>query len=338
MRHRMGKALATQMQIGQWQNSTTGQANDGIVLGTVGIYIGVGDVLNNLRFLTHRRAWNLNDGGSIATPGGSMDRADYDHQTGWAHTEQAFNHAARRAAWRELYEESGIFLSTDQMNNMIPISEPHPEHTTSHTNFFLWIGQTTFDIKGPGMRHAAEIIEGGMDGMGISAGDNHHSWMTTQELLNCTKHTAEYTGLMEACRLPLMTILTMDPQPDDRNLQSHPQLQAQDKPGEGEIRTRALECFNNEEDCEGAAYQLLILIEIGKRSHWPAFNKASFDMEKDWQDDRTNLQSDNTAGYLIYAATGMPPRDYQFLAPDNDNDVDQLDDELSADDRLTGDR
>eukprot|EP00972_Heterocapsa_arctica_P079520 11718393-Heterocapsa_arctica.AAC.1 len=61
-------------------------------------------------------------------------------------------------------------------------------------------------------------------------------------------------------------------------------------------------------------------------------------MEKDWQDDCTNLQSDNTVGYLIYAATGMPPRDDQFLTPDNDIEVDQLDDELSADDRLTGDR
>eukprot|EP00972_Heterocapsa_arctica_P078581 11588487-Heterocapsa_arctica.AAC.1 len=86
----------------------------------------------------------------------------------------------------------------------------------------------------------------------------------------------------------------MDLPPNDQNPQPHPQLQAQDKPGEDEIRTRALECFNNEEDVLGAAYQLLTLIEIGKRSHCPAFNKASLDMEKDWQDDRTNLQSDNT--------------------------------------------
>eukprot|EP00972_Heterocapsa_arctica_P012388 1818666-Heterocapsa_arctica.AAC.1 len=65
------------------------------------------------------------------------------------------------------------------MNNMIPISLPHPSqlpgHTTHHTNFFLWFGQTIFNIKGPGARHAAEIIEGGMNGMGISAGDNHHA-------------------------------------------------------------------------------------------------------------------------------------------------------------------
>eukprot|EP00972_Heterocapsa_arctica_P025928 3816186-Heterocapsa_arctica.AAC.1 len=61
-------------------------------------------------------------------------------------------------------------------------------------------------------------------------------------------------------------------------------------------------------------------------------------MEKDWQDDCTNLQSDNTVGYLLYAATGMLPQEDQFLEPSNDTEADQIDDELSADDRLTGDR
>eukprot|EP00972_Heterocapsa_arctica_P037188 5476687-Heterocapsa_arctica.AAC.1 len=96
------------MQSGQWQNITTGQTNDGIVLGTVGIYVAVGDAPGNLRFLAHRRAHTLNHGGTIATPGGAMDLADYRHQAGWAHTEKAFAHAARQAARRELYEESGI--------------------------------------------------------------------------------------------------------------------------------------------------------------------------------------------------------------------------------------
>eukprot|EP00972_Heterocapsa_arctica_P047978 7077180-Heterocapsa_arctica.AAC.1 len=85
----------------------------------------------------------------------------------------------------------------------------------------------------------------------------------------------------------------MDPLPSNHHSQPHPFVQAQDKPGEGEIMTRALECFNNE-DVQEAARQLLTLIEIGKRSHWPAFNKASLNMEEDWQDDHTNLQSDNT--------------------------------------------
>eukprot|EP00972_Heterocapsa_arctica_P077738 11466715-Heterocapsa_arctica.AAC.1 len=72
-----------------------------------------------------------------------------------------------------------------------------------------------------------------MKGMGISAGDNHHSWMTTQELLHSTVGcTAEYTGLMEACRLPLIAIQNMNSQPDDRYPQPHLQLQHRDMPGE----------------------------------------------------------------------------------------------------------
>eukprot|EP00972_Heterocapsa_arctica_P026008 3828980-Heterocapsa_arctica.AAC.1 len=43
-------------------------------------------------------------------------------------------------------------------------------------------------------------------------------------------------------------------------------------------------------------------------------------MEEEWQDDRTNLLSDNTTRYLIHAATGKPPRDDQFLEPDVDAD------------------
>eukprot|EP00972_Heterocapsa_arctica_P083897 12362096-Heterocapsa_arctica.AAC.1 len=99
--------------------------------------------------------------------------------------------------------------------------------------------------------------------MGIDAGDNYHAWMTTQELLNCTKGNAEQGGLMEACRPPLMIILAMDYPHGGHQFQPHPHLRAQDKPGEGEIRTRALECYNNE-DVQEAARQLLTLIEIGK--------------------------------------------------------------------------
>eukprot|EP00972_Heterocapsa_arctica_P052997 7803178-Heterocapsa_arctica.AAC.1 len=61
-------------------------------------------------------------------------------------------------------------------------------------------------------------------------------------------------------------------------------------------------------------------------------------MEEDWQDNHTNLQSDNTVAYLIYAATGMLPQKDQFLEPRDDTEADPTDDELSADDRLTGDR
>eukprot|EP00972_Heterocapsa_arctica_P033426 4920016-Heterocapsa_arctica.AAC.1 len=44
-------------------------------------------------------------------------------------------------------------------------------------------------------------------------------------------------------------------------------------------------------------------------------------MEQEWQDDRTNLLSDNTTRYLIHAATGKPPRDDQFQEPDADADL-----------------
>eukprot|EP00972_Heterocapsa_arctica_P021354 3144660-Heterocapsa_arctica.AAC.1 len=65
-------------------------------------------------------------------------------------------------------------------------------------------------------------------------------------------------------------------------------------PGEGEIKMRALECFNTGDAGEGAAFQLLTVIELGKRSHCPLFLEASLLMEQEWQDDCTNLLSDNT--------------------------------------------
>eukprot|EP00972_Heterocapsa_arctica_P021937 3227468-Heterocapsa_arctica.AAC.1 len=71
-----------------------------------------------------------------------------------------------------------------------------------------------------------------MNGMGISADDNHHAWMTAQELLNCTKGSTEQGGLMQACRSPLMTILAMDHLGSSHQFQPHPHPRAQDKPGE----------------------------------------------------------------------------------------------------------
>eukprot|EP00972_Heterocapsa_arctica_P084208 12405654-Heterocapsa_arctica.AAC.1 len=80
----------------------------------------------------------------------------------------------------------------------------------------------------------------------------------------------------------------------DRNhhFQQHPR-RAHDKPGAGEIRTRALECYNNQDVLE-APRQLLTLIEIGKMSQWPDFRRLSHTMEQEWLHDHTNLQSDNT--------------------------------------------
>eukprot|EP00972_Heterocapsa_arctica_P109123 16069357-Heterocapsa_arctica.AAC.1 len=100
MRNRIGPSLATKMKYERWQNLTTGQTNTGNELGTVGIYLAAGTDRNNLRFLAHRRAMWLRHGGKIATPGGAMDTADYYHRAGWAHTEEAFYHAARQAARR----------------------------------------------------------------------------------------------------------------------------------------------------------------------------------------------------------------------------------------------
>eukprot|EP00972_Heterocapsa_arctica_P065291 9640485-Heterocapsa_arctica.AAC.1 len=61
-----------------------------------------------------------------------MDRADYHHRAGWAHTEEAFIHAARQAARRELKEEAGIFLSTSHLEAMIPL--PYPLAPTEQGN------------------------------------------------------------------------------------------------------------------------------------------------------------------------------------------------------------
>eukprot|EP00972_Heterocapsa_arctica_P055343 8164852-Heterocapsa_arctica.AAC.1 len=81
----------------QWQNATTGQTNERTELGTVGMYLATGQTWNDLRILTHHRSQALKYGGTIATPGGAMDRADYQHGAGWAHTEESFDHAARQA-------------------------------------------------------------------------------------------------------------------------------------------------------------------------------------------------------------------------------------------------
>eukprot|EP00972_Heterocapsa_arctica_P057388 8469290-Heterocapsa_arctica.AAC.1 len=81
---------------------------------------------------------------------------------------------------------------------------------TRHINFFLWISQDPFHVRGPDDYHASEVIRGGMKGLGTEAGDNYHAWMTTQELLNYTKDGAGKGGLMEACRIPLETVSAMD--------------------------------------------------------------------------------------------------------------------------------
>eukprot|EP00972_Heterocapsa_arctica_P087402 12889876-Heterocapsa_arctica.AAC.1 len=144
-------------------------------------------------------------------------------------------HAARQAARRELFEEACIFLDTNQLEDMVPILDSQspldPSDTIRHTNFFLRARRDPFHVRGPDAYHAAEVIPGGMNQMGIDAGDSYHTWMTTQELLNCTKGTAEYGGLMEACRLPLMTIHTMDRPDRNHHFQQHPRPRAHDKPG-----------------------------------------------------------------------------------------------------------
>eukprot|EP00972_Heterocapsa_arctica_P039801 5865157-Heterocapsa_arctica.AAC.1 len=72
-----------------------------------------------MKLLVHRRDRNLTHGGTIASPGGAMDWVDYKHRAGWTHTEEAFEHAARQAARRELYEETGVFLNSTQLENMM---------------------------------------------------------------------------------------------------------------------------------------------------------------------------------------------------------------------------
>eukprot|EP00972_Heterocapsa_arctica_P039684 5848778-Heterocapsa_arctica.AAC.1 len=73
-------------------------------------------------------------------------------------------------------------------------------------------------------------------------------------------------------------------------------------------------------------------------SQWPDFRKASHNMDEEWQDDYTNLQTDNTVGYLIYAATGMRPHEDLFLEEHHGAEAGQADDEPSSDDNLTGDK
>eukprot|EP00972_Heterocapsa_arctica_P024377 3595767-Heterocapsa_arctica.AAC.1 len=48
----------------------------------------------------------------------------------------------------------------------------------------------------------------------------------------------------------------------------------------------------------------MILIELGKASTNETFRDASKTMEAEWMDDCTNLETNNTLRYLIYAATG----------------------------------
>eukprot|EP00972_Heterocapsa_arctica_P082089 12098269-Heterocapsa_arctica.AAC.1 len=69
--------------------------------------------------------------------------------------------------------------------------------------------------------------------MGTDAGDNYHSWMTTQELRKCTQDNAGQGGLMEACKSPLMTIHTMDHPYRGHQHQRPASERAQDKPGAG---------------------------------------------------------------------------------------------------------
>eukprot|EP00972_Heterocapsa_arctica_P071660 10585684-Heterocapsa_arctica.AAC.1 len=127
----------------QLKNITTGQVSKGAELGTVAVYLATGRTTNNLQLLTHRRSRGLTYGGTIATPGGAMDASDYQHRAGWAHTEEAFEHAARQAARRELNEEAGVFLSSSQMENVTVLIEPQAPadigNTERHTNFFIWI-------------------------------------------------------------------------------------------------------------------------------------------------------------------------------------------------------
>eukprot|EP00972_Heterocapsa_arctica_P016274 2403148-Heterocapsa_arctica.AAC.1 len=60
----------------------------------------------------------------------------------------------------------------------------------------------------------------------------------------------------------------------------------------------------NNESTEEAARELMILIELGKASTNKVVQDASKTMETEWMDDRTNLESNNTLRYLVYAATG----------------------------------
>eukprot|EP00972_Heterocapsa_arctica_P092981 13713845-Heterocapsa_arctica.AAC.1 len=95
------------MQHDRWQNASNGRASDGAELGTVGVYLATGVTWDDIKLLVRRRGQYLTHAGTIATPGGAMDWVDYKHRAGWTHTEEAFEHAARQAARRELMEESG---------------------------------------------------------------------------------------------------------------------------------------------------------------------------------------------------------------------------------------
>eukprot|EP00972_Heterocapsa_arctica_P059357 8753224-Heterocapsa_arctica.AAC.1 len=173
-----------------------------------------------------------------------------------------------------------------------PLDDEYGRRTWRHTNFFLWISEELFQIRGPQPDYAHEILEGGMKNIGTDAGDHFHSCMKIDDLL----HSIGPYGLMQRYVSPLQVIRAMaDPQWESTTPATSPTAPTNNdhQPGEGQVEIMATKCAQNN-DLEQAGRELLTIIAMGKTCSDPYFRFAILEMEEHCKKDKINMLSDET--------------------------------------------
>ncbi|CAE7413382.1 REV1 [Symbiodinium natans] len=165
-----------------------GKAKKSKNVGSCGMYLFLDDCKGNLSLLVHRRSKQVSESNQVAAPGGIVERSRCGPDGSDIYV------GARATALAELREETGFEVEEPDVFDLKTAPECAWWGEGTHFNFgYVCYQRPT--IPGPERDSLHELIRGGMERIGIPAGDGYHAWVEINELL-------ERDDLMQACRVP----------------------------------------------------------------------------------------------------------------------------------------
>eukprot|EP00931_Biecheleriopsis_adriatica_P050663 TRINITY_DN29353_c0_g1_i1.p1 TRINITY_DN29353_c0_g1~~TRINITY_DN29353_c0_g1_i1.p1 ORF type:complete len:153 (-),score=23.08 TRINITY_DN29353_c0_g1_i1:4-462(-) len=141
-------------------------------VGSCGMYVFVhpdGDC-SQPHLLVHRRSRQVSEPHTVAAPGGIVARA----LCGPSASGSDFLIGARTTAVRELEEETGLRIGAEVELGQLPAAPGAYWGEGTHANFCVTFNDFP-EIVGPEKESLYEVVKGGLDGLGVSAGDEYHA-------------------------------------------------------------------------------------------------------------------------------------------------------------------
>lgn len=166
-------------------------------VGSCGIYVGVRNGAGRLQLLVQRRSRQVSEPNTLCSPGGIVERPSCETAGPGSFN---FEAGAKTTALQELKEETGLAISPNTPLIKLPVCPSAYWGADLHRNYLLEL-PTIPKIVGPEKASKHEVVAGGLNGVGLAAGDGYHAWVDISELF-------ARQDLMKGCGVPLRYLLT----------------------------------------------------------------------------------------------------------------------------------